>query len=79
MFTDPNGDELLLVAPAEARYAYALRFGKDPFVVTYSAAEIASGRTNGVGIVEFVQSFQNVNLLRRPFQGGEQACLGWHG
>lgn len=78
-FNDPNGNDLLLVAPANAQYTFALQWGRDPIVVNYSAAEALSGRTNGSVIVNFVQAFDKVLMLRVPKQTIDQPDLVWDG
>jgi hypothetical protein len=78
IYSNPNGAEVMLVATAGATYVWLLVFGKDPVKINYSATEISSGRNNGYGAVEFVQSFDKVLLLRRPFQSG-QTDLYWDG
>jgi hypothetical protein len=72
VFRDPNGNELLVVAPANATYTWNLMHGRDAFKTNYSAAAIAAGN-NGAGVlgsgVQFVQAFDKLLLLRRPLQG----------
>lgn len=77
IFRDPNGDEVLLIAPASSTFTTALRFGKDPVQINYSAVTNAPTGDNGTGIVEFVQSFDSVHLLRIPIQGAQN--LVWNG
>jgi hypothetical protein len=78
VYRNPTGDQVLLVAPAGVTYTLALQSGRDPLQINYSAAEIAGGRTNGFGIVTFAQSFDKVNLFRRPVQAA-QKNLVWDG
>jgi hypothetical protein len=80
VFRDPNGNELLLVAPASVTYTWALQFGRDPFKINYDGAVTGdNGAGGGVNGVEFVQSFDKVTLLRRPFQGSPAETLVWDG
>src|SRR4030095_15426815 len=65
VFANPNAEEQMLVAEAGKTYVWALQFGKTPFKINYSQAEINTGRTNGTGAVEFVQYFEKVGLKRR--------------
>lgn len=77
VFRDPNGNEQLLIAPANAQNVIVLEYGKDPLTIPYSDDEIASNRTNGL-FVYFVQSFDKVQLLRRPVQSGGKHLV-WDG
>ena len=77
MFRNPNGNELLLVAPANATKVYAVAFQKDPVVIDYSTTTNAPTGNNGAGLVEFVQSFDSVMLFRIPVQGSQN--LVWNG
>ncbi len=80
VFRDPNGNELLLVAPANTAYTWALQDGKDPFKINYDGAVTGdNGPGGGVNGVQFVQSFDKVNLLRRPLQGSPAENLVWDG
>jgi hypothetical protein len=74
IFRDPNGDEALLVAPAGETFIVALRFGKDPVQINYGSTAIG---TNGTGLVEFVQGFDSLIMLRIPSQGDQN--LVWNG
>lgn len=76
-FRDPNGAEMLLVAPAGVTYAIALAFGGDPLKIDYSATTNAPAGDNGTGIVEFVQTFDSVHMFRIPIQSGQN--LVWNG
>jgi hypothetical protein len=78
VFRDPNGEEILLIAPANKTYVHAVEYGKDPYRINYSAAAIAANVNNGVGGVDFVQSFDKVTLLKRPIGVG-QVNLVWDG
>jgi hypothetical protein len=61
IFSNPLGDEVMLVAESGATYVWALQYGKDPYKVN-----LVAGQNTGTGVVEFVQSFDQVLLLRRP-------------
>jgi hypothetical protein len=78
VYRDPNGTQMLLVAPAGVTYTLAFQYARDPLQINYSATEIASGRTNGFGTVMFAQTFDKVNLFRRGIQVG-QKNLVWDG
>jgi hypothetical protein len=80
VFRNPNGDEVLLVAPAGQQYTWAFQYGKDPVKINYSAALLAAevGVTNGGGAVEFVQSFNKIQMLRNPVQAGQKMIV-WDG
>lgn len=65
-YRNPNGDEVILLAPAEQTYVIAVQYGKDSYVIDYSAAEIARGGSNGVSRIAFAQSFDKVTLIRSP-------------
>ena len=78
VFRDPNGLELLIVAPANTRYTWAVAHGRDPFKINYAAAVTGSnGAGGGLNGVTFVQSFDKITLLRRPLQGPQN--LVWDG
>jgi hypothetical protein len=62
IYSNPNGDEVMLIAEAGATYVWALQYGKDAFKVNLAAGETLSGAAG----VEFVQAFDKVLLLRRP-------------
>jgi hypothetical protein len=66
IYRNPNGAEVMLLAPAEQTYVIAVQYGKDSYKINYSAAEIARGGNNGVGRVTFVQAFDKVLLIRSP-------------
>jgi hypothetical protein len=71
IYSNPNGDQVMLVATAGATYVYALQFGKDPVKIN-----LAIGNT-GFGIVNFVQAFDKVLMMRFPFSAG--SVLVWDG
>jgi hypothetical protein len=73
IYSNPNGDEVMLVATAEADYVWALQFGKDPVKINLVAGQTLTGALG----VEFVQAFEKVLLLRRP--SGAFARLVWDG
>jgi len=77
IFRDPNGNEVLLIAARGAQEVIVLQYGKDPLTIPYSATEQGSGRNNG-NLVEFVQSFDKVQLLRRPIPAGSNHLV-WDG
>jgi hypothetical protein len=78
IYSGPNNTETMLVATAGATYVWSLQFGKDPQKIMLNASEISMGRTTGFYGVEFVQAFEKVLLLRRPFVTG-QHTLVWDG
>lgn len=71
IYSNPNGDQVMLVATANATSVWALQFGKDPVQINLSV-----GNT-GNGILNFVQAFDKVLLLRYPFSAGP--VLVWNG
>jgi hypothetical protein len=73
IYSNPNGDEVMLVAELNATYVWALQYGKDAFKVNLAAGETLAG----FAAVEFVQAFDKVILLRRP--GGASTPLEWDG
>lgn len=75
VFRNPNSDEVLLIAPANVKYALAFQDGKDYFQIDYSSSPAPTG-DNGPFRVEFVQSFEKVQLLRL-LSGAEN--LVWSG
>ena len=82
VFRDPNGDELLVVAPANVAYTWNLRHGRDPFKILYANGSPGdptgtNGAGGGVNGVQFVQAFDKLILLRRPLVGAEN--LVWDG
>jgi len=72
IYSNPNGDELMLVAESGQTYVWALQFGAAPFKVN-----LVAGQNLGTGSVRFVQSFDKVLLLRKP--GGAGPPLLWDG
>lgn len=76
VFRNPNGAEVLLIAPANVSYAWAFEYGKDPVQINYDNSPAPTG-TNGLVNVEFVQSFDKVQMLRRGVIGAEP--LVWDG
>ena len=73
IYSNPNGDEVMLVAEKDQAYVWALQYGKDPFKVNLHAGETFVGSL----AVEFVQAFDKVILLRRPLVGSTP--LMWDG
>lgn len=60
VYSNPNGDEVMLVATKDANYVWALQFGKDPVQIP-----LASG-TTGLGSVQFCQAFDKIYMFRFP-------------
>ncbi len=80
VFRNPNGDEILLVAPAMTKYTWAVQQGKDPFKINYNGGVTGTnGAGGGINGVQFVQAFNKVLLLRRPLQGSPTENLVWDG
>jgi hypothetical protein len=73
IYSNPNGDEVMLVAELDATYVWALQYGKDAFKVNLAAGQTLAG----FGAVEFVQAFDKVLMLRRP--GATGVPLEWDG
>lgn len=73
IYSNPYGDEVMLVSELAATYVWALQDGKDPVKIN-----ISGGHTTGTGWVEFVQAFDKVLLLRRPTPAGERPLV-WDG
>ena len=72
IFSNPNGSQVMLVATLDATYVWALEFGKDPVQIDLSVGN--TGTVPG-SIVQFVQGFEKVLLLRFP----TQVPLVWDG
>jgi hypothetical protein len=70
VYNNPNGDRVLLVAPASTNHVWALQNGKDPIQIP-----LDTGLDTGTFMVNFVQAFDKVLLLRYPFQ----SPLVWDG
>jgi len=64
IYSNPNGSEVMLVATLDADYVWVLQFGKDPIQIDLSGGELTG--TSPFGIVQFVQAFDKVLLLRFP-------------
>jgi len=80
VFRDPNGQELLVVAPKNQTYTWNLAYGRDPFKIDYDAGVTGNnGAGGGVNGVQFVQAFDKLLLLRRPLQGSPAENLVWDG
>src|SRR6188768_2854182 len=82
VFRDPNGQELLVVAPALQTYTWNLAHGRDPFKIDYHSGGATdpsgnNGAGGGVNGVQLVQAFDKLLLLRRPLVGAEN--LTWDG
>jgi hypothetical protein len=73
IYSNPNGDEVMLVAELGATYVWALQYGKDAYKVNLVAGQTLVGAAG----VEFVQAFDKVLLLRRPSTVGPP--LIWDG
>jgi hypothetical protein len=75
IFNDPNGDQVMLVAELNQTYVWALQFNKDPVKINLHSGQ-NTGTTPG-GLVQFVQAFDKVILLRFPTFA--QPPLVWDG
>jgi hypothetical protein len=73
IYSNPNGDEVMLVAETGQTYVWALQYGKDAFKVNLHAGQTLAG----FAAVEFVQAFDKVIMLRRP--GVTGVPLQWDG
>src|SRR5262245_3647145 len=62
IYSNPNGEEVMLVATAGASYVWQLQFGKDPVKILIDPAGDPGGGLTGNGIVNFVQAFDKVYL-----------------
>jgi hypothetical protein len=76
IYSNPNGDEVMLVATESTAYVWALEFGKDPVKVP-----IVSGDDTGLLLSHFVQAFDHVLLMRlgTVIAPGVPAILDWDG
>jgi hypothetical protein len=74
IYSNPNGDELMLVAEAGAAFVWGLQDGKDPIKINLAAGQTCPAAG---GSVEFVQAFDKVELLRKP--GIALSALIWDG
>ena len=75
IFSDPNGDEQMLIACAGQTWVWILKDGKDPTKVNLNAGETF----NGIVIVRFSQAFDKVLLFRAPIYSAAQHTLAWDG
>jgi len=69
VFSNPNGDEMLLVGELNANFVWALQFNKDPVQIPIVNGGLSSTYETGIldcFQVKFVQAFDHVYLLRRP-------------
>ena len=73
IFNNPNGDQVMLVAELDQTYVWAFQFGKDPVQIDLDVGQV-TGTAPG-GLVEFVQAFDKVLMLRFP----SGAPLVWDG
>ena len=64
IYSNPNGDQVMLVATASASYVWALQFGKDPVQIAIDASDPTV--STGTFLVHFVQAFDKVLMLRIP-------------
>lgn len=72
IYSNPNGDQVMLVATANATYVWALQDGKDAVQIG-----LGGGNNTGTGLVNFVQAFDKVLMMRLPFSAGP--VLVWDG
>jgi hypothetical protein len=77
IFSNPNGEEVMLIAEAGKRYVWALQFGKDPLQINYGPGTPGNNGNGVAGTVQFVQYFDKVALKR--FQTTPQPDLIWDG
>ncbi len=75
IYSNPNGEEVMLVAELNVTYVWALQFNKDPVKINLVAGQNTG--TNPLGLVQFVQAFDKVLMLRFPIAG--QPPLVWDG
>ena len=73
VYSNPNGDDVILVSEQNKNFVWQLQFGKDPKQIHLSGTS-----TTGNGWVQFVQAFDKVVLLTLP-QNGSQPQLIWDG
>jgi hypothetical protein len=76
IYSNPNGDEVLMVAPKNSDHVWALQSNKDPRKILIDPTDITV--STGAGAVTFVQAFEKVFLLRSPL-AGPSAVLVWDG
>ncbi len=62
MYNNPNGDRVMLVAPRSTNHVWVLQDGKDPIQIPLDSTD------TGTFMVNFVQAFDKVLLLRFPLQ-----------
>lgn len=74
IFSDPNGEEWMLVACDGQTWVWKLQAGKDPVKVNLKAGETLAGFFN----VRFSQAFDKVLLFRAPIVAGKHT-LAWDG
>jgi hypothetical protein len=73
IYSNPNADEVMLIAEVDATYVWALQNGKDAVKVNLVAGQAMTATSS----VEFVQAFDKVLLLRNPPSG--RPMLVWDG
>src|SRR6516165_10841339 len=69
VFSNPNGDEMLLVAEYNQQFVWALEFGKDPQQIPIVVGTLDPAHETGYTDcqrVKFVQAFDHVYCLRKP-------------
>jgi len=76
VFSNPNGDEVLLVAESGQTFVWVLQYGKDPVQIPINA-DANPLLLSATFQVKFVQAFDHVLLLRRP--AGGRPPLVWDG
>ena len=64
MFRDPDGREIMLIAPREATYTIAVAPDRDPYQIDYSGAINPPTGNNGTVLVDFVQAYDKVQMFR---------------
>lgn len=74
VYSDPNGDEKMLVACAGQTWVWALQTGKDPVKINLAAGNTLAGYFN----VRFSQAFDKVLLFRAPYIPGSHNLV-WDG
>jgi hypothetical protein len=73
IYSNPNGEEVMLVAASGSTYVWLLQYGKDPIQINLQGGQTFVGVTS----VEFCQAFEKVLMFRRPIVG--DGTLVWDG
>jgi hypothetical protein len=74
VYSNPNANEVILVATLGATYVWMLQYGQPAVQIPLASGE----NLTGLSSVRFCQAFDKVLLFRRPLPGGHQTLV-WDG